>query len=156
MHCPSWGREAPSDKARESLDWAALGLADQGVCRPAHLSDPQQRATPVISAAAWLGQWAEHIVRDHRRHHLTKQRGLQPGKSRHRDAHDSSRYGLAPAKQDSASRSGNLPVNPAEAITLNEDKKYLGAIRAEIMEYLRQTYGPMFVEDLIKHLPQPR
>jgi len=25
--------------------------------------------------------------------------------------------------------------------------------RAEIMDYLGQTYGPMFVEDLAKHLP---
>lgn len=37
-------------------------------------------------------------------------------------------------------------------------KKYLsyGIARAEIIEYLNQTYGPVFVEDLVKHLAQLR
>jgi hypothetical protein len=111
----------------------------------------------VISAPAWLGQWVADTVRENRLHHPTKQQGLQLGQSRYRDARadDSSRYGLVPAEHDSASRGTNLPVNPAEAITLDEGENYLvyGATRAEIMEYLSQTYGPVFVEGLTKHLP---
>lgn len=54
-------------------------------------------------------------------------------------------------------RGGNPPVTPAEAIILDEGENHpvYGSIRAEIMEYLSQTYGPVFVEDLIKHLAQP-
>jgi hypothetical protein len=37
---------------------------------------------------------------------------------------------------------------------LDADERYLGdgITRAEIMEYLNQTYGPVFVADLAKHL----
>lgn len=37
---------------------------------------------------------------------------------------------------------------------LDTAERYLGngITRAEIMEYLSQTYGPVFVEDLSKHL----
>lgn len=37
---------------------------------------------------------------------------------------------------------------------LDTTGRYLGydITRAEIMEYLSQTHGPVFVEDLIKHL----
>jgi hypothetical protein len=37
-------------------------------------------------------------------------------------------------------------------------ERYLsyGITRAEIIEYLNQTYGPVFVENLVKHLAQSR
>jgi hypothetical protein len=40
-------------------------------------------------------------------------------------------------------------------MTLEEVEKYLayGIANAEIIEYLSQTYGSVFVGDLIKHLP---
>jgi hypothetical protein len=159
MRCASWGHEVPSDKPHESLDRAALGLDDQEVSCPAYLSDPHRQITPVISAAASLGQWVEDNAREYRLHRLADQQGLQLGRSGHRDAcaSDSGRYELATAEQDGASRGSNLPVKRAEAITLDEGESYpvYGTIRAEIMEYLSQTYGPVFVEDLIKHLPQP-
>jgi len=112
----------------------------------------------VISAAAWLGQWVEDNVRENRPHRLANQRGLQLGNSPHGEvrAGASGGYVLDTAEQDGASRGNNLPVNPADGITLDEGEQYLvdGTLRAEIMEYLSQTYGPVFVEDLIKHLPQ--
>jgi hypothetical protein len=38
---------------------------------------------------------------------------------------------------------------------LDTSEGYLGGgiTRAEVMEYLSQTYGPVFVTDLVKHLP---
>jgi hypothetical protein len=41
---------------------------------------------------------------------------------------------------------------------LDAAERYLGdgITRAEIMEYISQTYGPVFVEDLIKHLSTDR
>jgi hypothetical protein len=42
-------------------------------------------------------------------------------------------------------------------MTLDEVEKYLlyETTSAEVMEYLSDTYGRVFVGDLIKHLPQP-
>jgi hypothetical protein len=90
---------------------------------------------------------------------VAKQQGLQRGRSRHRNARasDSGRDGLATAEQDCAPRDSNLPVHQAQAITLDQSENYpiYDTIRAEIMEYLSQTYGPVFVKDLIKHLAPP-
>jgi hypothetical protein len=112
----------------------------------------------VLSAAAWLGQWVEDNAQDNRLHHVAKQQGLQR-RSRHRNARasDSGRDGLATAEQDCAPRDSNLPVHQAQAITLDESENYpvYDTIRGEVMEYLSQTYGPVFVKDLIKHLASP-
>jgi hypothetical protein len=159
MRCVKWGHETPSEKPYEPLGWATLGRDDHEVSCPAYLGDPQLQATPVISTAAWLGQWAGDKTREKRPHHMAKQQERQLRRSRHRNAptSDSGYCGVAAAEQDGASRGGNLPVKPAEAIALDEGGSYPvdGAMRAEIMEYLSQTYGPVFVAELIKHLSPP-
>lgn len=43
-------------------------------------------------------------------------------------------------------------VCPA-SFDIPEDHLGYRITRTEIMDYLSQTYGPMFMEDLIKHLP---
>lgn len=73
-------------------------------------------------------------------------------------ADDSLRYRPATVDKDSSSRGRHLPVAPDAGMTLDGVEEYLiyRTTRAEIMEYLNQSYGPAFVEDLIKHLPQLR
>jgi hypothetical protein len=158
MRCVSWGHDVQQRSPTSSSTGRHSGWMTKEVSCPADLTNPQQQDTPVISAAAWLGQWVKDNVQENRPRRLASQQGLQLGKSRYRNARagDSGRYGLATAEQDGASRGNHLQVNPADGITLDEGEMYLvdGTIRAEIMEYLSQTYGPVFVEDLIKHLPQ--
>jgi hypothetical protein len=43
-------------------------------------------------------------------------------------------------------------VCPASRDSFDNDFSYC-ITRTEIMDYLSQTYGPVFVQDLIKHLP---
>lgn len=45
-------------------------------------------------------------------------------------------------------------VRPASRDSFDSDFSYL-ITRTEIMDYLSQTYGPVFVQDLIKRLPSP-
>ncbi len=49
-------------------------------------------------------------------------------------------------------------VSPVAGMTLDGVEEYLryGSTRAEIMQYLIRSYGPLFVEELIKRLPRPR
>jgi hypothetical protein len=160
MSCASWGHDAQQRSPTSPSTGRHSGWMTNEVSCPAHLTNPQQQDTPVISAAAWLGQWVEDNVQENRPRRLANQQRFQLGKSRYHNARagDSGRYGLATAEQDGASPGNHLPVNPAAGITLDEGEKYLvdSTIRAEIMEYLSQTYGPVFVEDLIKHLPHSR
>jgi hypothetical protein len=52
--------------------------------------------------------------------------------------------------------SGCLRVGPDAGLTLDGVEEVLtyGTTRAAIIEYLIRSYGPVFVEELIKHLPQ--
>ena len=158
MRRASWGHDAQQRSPVSPSTGRHSGWMTKEVSCPAHLTNPQQQDARVLSAAAWLEQWVEDNVQENRPRRLSNQQGLQLGQSRYRNARagDSGPYGLATAEQDGASRGNHLPANPADGITLDEGEMYLvdGTIRAEIMEYLSQTYGPMFVEDLIKHLPQ--
>ena len=111
------------------------------------------------SAAVRLEQWVAGKVRENRLRVLAKRQGLQLSKYRYHDdhAHDFGRYGLATAPQDDGSRGSDLLVSSAEGMTLEEIERYLahGMTRAEIVEYLSETYGAVFTGDLIKHLSQP-
>lgn len=111
------------------------------------------------SVAVRLDQWVAGKVRENRLRVLARRQGLQLSKYRHRDDHacDPGRYGLASAPQDGSWHGMDVLVSSTDGMTLDEVEKYLvyGMTRAEIMEYLSQTYGPVFVGDLIKHLPQP-
>lgn len=46
--------------------------------------------------------------------------------------------------------------SPKARLTLDGVEEYLtyDITRAEIMDYLLSAYGPVFLDDLIKHLPQ--
>lgn len=106
-----------------------------------------------------LGQWVGNKVRENRLRRLAKRQGLQLTRSRHGDRGgcDSGRYGLATAPRDGGPQGADLLVSSADGMTLDEVEKYLlyEMTSAEIMEYLSDTYGRVFVGDLIKHLPQP-
>ena len=119
---------------------------------PVYRAGAQHQATARISAAARLRQWVKGKVRENRLRQLAKRQGLRLSKSRRCDARTlgSTCYGLA-------TESGRL-VSFAEGITLDEVEKYLvsGMANAKIIEYLSQTYGSVFVGDLIKHLPARR
>lgn len=60
-------------------------------------------------------------------------------------------------KHNARSYDGDLLVSTADGMAVEEIEKYLidRATRAEVMEYLGHTYGPVFVMDLIKHLHDP-
>lgn len=111
------------------------------------------------SAVARLGQWVAGKVRENRLRVLARRQGLELSRYRHdaRASH-SARYGLATAPQDGGLDGSDLLISSAEGMTLEEVERYLahGMTRDEIVEYLNQTYGPVFVGDLIKHLPQTR
>jgi hypothetical protein len=108
----------------------------------------QQQATARISTAR-LRQWVRGKVQENRLRQLAKRHGLRLSTSRC-DARTfgPTCYGLA------AVGSGRL-VSFAEGMTLDEVEKYLvyGMANAKIIEYLSQTYGSVFIGDLIKHLP---
>jgi hypothetical protein len=61
-------------------------------------------------------------------------------------------------RRDDKIRESRLLVSPDAGITIDGVEEYLtrGITRAAVMEYLIRSYGPIFVEELIKHLPQFR
>ena len=102
-------------------------LADQGVGYPTHLADPQRPKTPSGSIDTRPEQW----IQDNRlRINLAVPWRLQLRWSPHRNAGGGG---------------------------ADEVEKYLveGATRAEVIEYLGDTYGQVFVTDLIKRLHNP-
>lgn len=148
------GHGAPSEQPDGSLGWEALGPDDQLVTCPACLS--RRGPTPLrISAAERLGQWGANKGREHRLRRLASRQGLQLRKARDPDgcACTCGRYELGTNR---SYRGSGLLVSCADGMTLDEVERYLvyGETHAEIMEYLSQTYGQVFVGDLIKHLPQ--
>lgn len=157
MPCARRGHRSLAEQPEESLNWVALGTDAQELPRPMYRAGAQQQATARISAAARLRQWVKRKVRENRLRQLAKRHGLRLSNSRRCDARTlgSTRYGLT------AAGSGRL-VSFAEGMTLDEVEKYLvsGMANAKIIKYLSQTYGSVFVGDLIKHLPskasQPR
>ncbi|HJT02195.1 MAG TPA: hypothetical protein VJ757_00990 [Pseudonocardiaceae bacterium] len=111
------------------------------------------------STAVRLEQWVAARVRENRPRTWATRQGLQLSKYRYRADHacDPGRSGLATAPQHGGSGGCDLLGSSAEGMTLNELERYLAnaLTRAEIMDYLSQTYGAVFAGDLIKHLPQP-
>lgn len=103
--------------------------------------------------------WVGNKVRENRLRRLAKRQRLQLTRSRYCDcgACDSGRYGLATVQRDGGQQGADLLVSSADGMTLDEVEKYLlyETTSAEVMEYLSDTYGRVFVGDLIKHLPQP-
>jgi hypothetical protein len=150
MPCARRGHRSLSEQPEESLSWAALGPDEQEGSCPAYLAGARQQPTARISAAARLKLWIKEKLRESRLRQLARRQGLRLTKCRRCDAAalDSLCYGLA------AARSGK-PASFAEGMTLDEVEKYLvyGMANAEIIEYLSQTYGSVFVGDLLKHLP---
>ena len=149
MSCARSGYRSLAEQPEESLSWAALGTDEQEVLCPVYRASAQQQATARISAAR-LRQWVKGKVRENRLRQLARRQGLRLGKSRRCDARilGHTCYGLA------AAGTGRL-VSFAEGMTLDEVEKYLvyGMTNAKIIEYLSQTYGSVFVGNLIKHLP---
>lgn len=157
MPCERRGHRSLSEQPEESLSWAALGSDEQEECCPAYLTGAQQQATARLSAAALLGLWVKGKARENRLRQLARRQGLRLSKTRRCAAGAAGAlcYGLATA-------GAGRPVSFAEGMTLDEVEKYLvyGMANAEVIAYLSQTYGSVFVGDLIKHLPskgfQPR
>jgi hypothetical protein len=149
MPCARRGHRSLSEQPEESLSWAALGPDEQEGSCPAYPAGAQQQPTPRISAAA-LKLWVKEKLRESRLRQLARRQGLRLTKSRGcgAGALGSLCYGLA------AAGSGK-PASFAEGMALDEVEKYLvyGMANAEIIEYLSQTYGSVFVGDLLKHLP---
>jgi hypothetical protein len=156
MRRTCWGREAPSQEPEKPLAQAA---DDQAVCCPPCLAGSEQQQTPLMSADTPRGQSIKDKVWEDRLHHLATPRGLQLRRSPQRSAggRGSDAYELATAKDNASSRASYPLVSTADGMTVDEVEKRLieGATRAEVMEYLGDTYGPVFVRDLIKHLHNP-
>jgi hypothetical protein len=150
MPCGRRGHRSLSEQPEESLSWAALSPDDQEGSCPAYPAGAQQQPTASISAAARLKLWIKEKLRESRLRQLARRQELRLTKTRRCDAGalGSLCYGLA------AAGSGK-PASYAEGMTLDEVEKYLvyGMANAEIIEYLSQSYGSVFVGDLLKHLP---
>lgn len=66
-------------------------------------------------------------------------------------------YWLSVIADPSGHQCHRMLVSPVAGMTLDGVEEYLryGSTRAEIMQYLIRSYGPLFVEDLVKRLPAP-
>ncbi|WP_324118919.1 hypothetical protein [Pseudomonas sp.] len=150
MPCARRGYRSGAKQPEESLSWAAPGTDKQEVPCPVYPAGAQQQATTKISVAR-LRQWVRGKARKNRLRQLAKRQGLRLSKSRRCDARTlgPTCYGLA------AVGSGRL-VSFVEGMTLDEVENYLvyGMANAKVIEYLSQTYGSVFIGDLIKHLPK--
>ncbi|HET9118573.1 MAG TPA: hypothetical protein VFN75_10970 [Pseudonocardiaceae bacterium] len=143
------GPEGPAEESEQPL-------ADQAVCYPTHLAGPQRPKTPSGSVDTRPEQW----IQDNRlRINLAVPRRLQLRWFPHRDAggRGAAAYEITPARNTATSYHGDVPVSTTDRTTIDEVEKYLveGATRAEVIEYLGDTYGQVFVADLIKHLHNP-
>jgi hypothetical protein len=122
---------------------------------------PQPQPDPATPAAPALGATEE--ARESRLRRLAQRQGLTLMKSRSAPGAPpcgtgEARYWLAiTAAGGGRRRAQPLPEFPA-GLSLDAVEDYLvyGSTRAEIMEYLRHTYGRGFIEKLIKHLPRSR
>ena len=157
MCCTRCGTESPPTDTDEPVDWAARNQITKKSAAP---SASSARSSPPSPAPPRLGPWTKTKVRENRLRRVAPRQGLTLIKSQSREslADDSSHYRPATVDKDSGLLGCRLPVGRDAGMTLDGVEEYLTyrTTRAEIMEYLNQAYGPAFVEDLIKHLPQLR
>ncbi|MGH3768325.1 MAG: hypothetical protein ACRDS0_08165 [Pseudonocardiaceae bacterium] len=100
---------------------------------------------------------ADDKIRENRLRRLAQRQGLILVKCPRREPHSCSSdlYGLAMIGGATGHWSNRLVVSPDAGMTIDGVEEYLtyGMTRTAIMEYLIKSYGPVFVEDLVKHLP---
>lgn len=96
-------------------------------------------------------------IRESRLRRMAKRQGLMLTKSAQHEPHTADLYWLATIADGSGHRRSRLLVSPAAGMTIDGVEEYLtyGTTRTVIMEYLIRSYGPAFVEELVKHLPRP-
>lgn len=101
--------------------------------------------------------WIQDKIQENWLRRLATRQGLQLKRAPHRDTAtpDSAVYKLATVTNNASPRECDLLISTADDMTFEEVENYLmdDATLAEIMDYLTSTYGPGFVEKLIKHLP---
>ncbi len=97
-------------------------------------------------------------IRENRLRRVAKRQGLMLMKSPHHEPHTDDVYWLDTIADGSCDRLSRFLVSPAASMTIDGVEEYLtyGTTRTAIMEYLIRSYGPAFVEELIKHLPRLR
>ena len=104
--------------------------------------------------------WTEDQIREIRLHRMAKQQGLVLVRSERCASHASGwcLYWPATVPDSNGQWPERLLVSPEIGLTLDGVEEFLtyGTTRAAIMEYLIRSYGPVFVKELIKHLPQLR
>ncbi len=96
--------------------------------------------------------------RENRLRRMAMRQGLMLMRSPQREPDTDDLYWLATIADGSGDQLRCLLVSPAAGMTIDGVEEYLtyGTTRTAIMEYLIRSYGPAFVEELIKHLPQVR
>ena len=104
--------------------------------------------------------WADGTIREARLRQMARRQGLVLVRSPRCDRHTGGWVLFWPATVTSGNNQwpSRLRVSPDVGLTLDQVEEFLiyGTTRAAIMDYLIRSYGPVFVESLIKHLPQCR
>lgn len=136
----------------------AESIEDAVCCRACA---PSTRRPPGVRFAAGPEElWAEDKIRESRLRRMAQRQGLVLMKSQHCDPRPDGwcLYWPATVVASSGHWRGRLLVSPDMGLTLDGVEEFLtyGTTRAAIMEYLIRSYGPVFVEELIKHLPARR
>ncbi|MGH3824524.1 MAG: hypothetical protein ACRDRA_17075 [Pseudonocardiaceae bacterium] len=159
MRCARCGREILAAESGEFFE-EEPAVPDDAVRCPACAVSTEQPATGVLFAAAAPELWADDKIREIRLRQMAERQGLVLMKAQHWAPHASG-WGLywpATVADTSGHWPSRLLVSPDVGLTLDGVEEFLtyGTTRAAIMEYLIRSYGPVFVEELIKHLPQRR
>lgn len=156
MRCARCGRDIPVTERGEFFDEEPPGRDDDAVCCPACPARTGRRATDVLLAAVPPERWTDDTIRESRLRQMARSQGLVLMKVQYRAQHAGG-WGLY-WSGNSGHWPSRLLVTPDVGLTLDGVEEFLtyGTTRAAIMEYLIRSYGPVFVEDLAKHLPQRR
>jgi hypothetical protein len=107
------------------------------------------------------GSWfmrCDDEIRESRLRRMAERQGLILMASRRREAPTGGYelYWLATIAEGGSNWRGRLLVSPDAGMTIDGVEEYLtcGITRTAVIAYLTRSYGPIFVEELIKHLPQ--
>lgn len=159
MCCARCGRGIPAAESGEVFG-KEPPVPDDAVCGRACAASAERLATAPLVATIPPELWAADTIREIRLCQMAERQGLVLMKAQ-RGAPHTSGWGLYwPATV--VANGGHWPcrllVSPRIGLTLDGVEEFLtyGTTRAAIMEYLIRSYGPVFVEELIKHLPHRR
>lgn len=140
--------QTPSQEPNKFLNQVTFRPNDHAMRWPASPS--------TMSSDARRQLWIQDKLHENRLRHLATRQDLQPRKLAHRNTETpGTAYKLTTVTHNTSSHACDLCISTTDNMTLKEVNNHLmdDATLAEVMDYLTGTYGPGFIEKLIKHLP---